>query len=137
MQSTSKPRCVNISPKEFLNLPNRPILIDVRMEIEYKTFRAPNARLVGMTDVLLGLRSKESRKNRWPQWLQDLTKKRDTPVAIICLAGQRSYLVGEQLAKAGFKEVYNIQGGMMEWCRLGLDVEKGEADAINAVVAAA
>ena len=57
-------------------------------------------------------------------WFQELPK--DEPIALICLTAHRSPMAAEQLVKAGFTQVYNITGGMMEWRQLGLPTCKGK-----------
>jgi hydroxyacylglutathione hydrolase len=48
----------------------------------------------------------------------------DKPIASICSVGNRSGLGASILKKAGFKEVYNILGGMMAWEKLGYPTKK-------------
>ncbi|WP_298709069.1 HesA/MoeB/ThiF family protein [Chitinophaga sp.] len=43
------------------------------------------------------------------------TLSRDTPVAMICHHGMRSRATAELLLQAGFREVYNVTGGIHAW----------------------
>ncbi|MGB3639633.1 MAG: rhodanese-like domain-containing protein [Rivularia sp. (in: cyanobacteria)] len=119
----SQPQVIDLSPEEFNQLPNPPRLIDVRSSVEYRMFHAPDAINLSLPRILMG-------SNSWlrhyilPQWFQELPK--DEPVALICLTSHRSPLAANQLVKAGFTEVYNITGGMMEWRQLGLPTCKGK-----------
>ena len=84
------------------------VLLDVREPDEWKTVRAPDAlhipmrQLAGSTDQLpaAGL------------------------IACICHVGQRSAVVAEALAGAGYDAV-NVSGGMDAWQAAGLPVETG------------
>lgn len=125
MASTSsiQPFVINISPSEFANLPEPPLMIDVRSKFEYGMFHAPAARNLSLPRLIMGM---IPGLQRWmyPQWFQDLSK--DESVAVICLTSHRSPLAANQFVKAGFTEVYNITGGMMEWRQLGLPTCKGK-----------
>ena len=113
----SQPQVIDLSPKEFNQLPNPPRLIDVRFQGEYNQFHAPNAINLSLPRILMNNPPWLSRYVL-PQWFQELPK--DEPIALICLTAHRSPIAAEQLVKAGFTEVYNITGGMMEWRQLGL-----------------
>ncbi len=49
---------------------------------------------------------------------------RDKPIASVCSVGNRAGLGASILKKAGFKEVYNVLGGMMAWEKLGYPTRK-------------
>lgn len=123
ISSTIKPNLVHLSPQEFTQLPNSPLLIDVRTQLEYSTGHAPTAVNLSLHRLLMG-------KSRWfrnwvlPQWFRDLPK--DKPVAVICLTAHRSPIAAEFLVKEGFTTVFNITGGMMEWRRLGYSICTGK-----------
>lgn len=48
------------------------------------------------------------------------------PVYIYCLSGGRSASAAEVFQKAGFKEIYNLEGGLMKWGAEGKPMEQGE-----------
>ncbi|MBF2002816.1 MAG: rhodanese-like domain-containing protein [Synechococcales cyanobacterium M58_A2018_015] len=106
---------IDLSPREFSQLPNPPLLIDVRSSLEYFTGHAPNARNLSLPRILMGLSL-----TQWflPRWFRELSKEQ--PIAVICLKAHRSPIAAKKLADAGFTTVYNITGGMMEWRRSGL-----------------
>lgn len=82
--------------------------IDVRTDAEYAGGHAPKAANFPL-DALE----------------KDLTKlDKDKPVYLICQTGRRSRKGAEILQKAGFKEIYNIQGGTSAWIDAGLPTEK-------------
>lgn len=47
----------------------------------------------------------------------------DKPTYVICQSGYRSSLGVSMLAKAGFKDVYNVTGGTQAWIAAGLETE--------------
>lgn len=46
----------------------------------------------------------------------------DTPILIFCAVGGRSYFAGQVLARNGYKEVYNLKGGIDAWKKAGYPV---------------
>ena len=82
--------------------------IDVRTEAEYAGGHAPLAANFPL-DALE----------------KDLAKlDKDKPVYLICQTGRRSQMGAEILKKAGFSDIYNIQGGTSAWTEAGYPVEK-------------
>lgn len=49
---------------------------------------------------------------------------KDKPVYVICQTGKRSQKGSEILQKAGFKNIYNINGGTSAWESAGFPMEK-------------
>lgn len=49
---------------------------------------------------------------------------KDEPYVFICRSGGRSGQATAYAQTLGFKNVYNMMGGMLEWNRLGLPTEK-------------
>lgn len=93
----------NLSPEAFSKAinGNNVLLVDVRTPEEYKSGHIPNAQNI----------------NYFDDDFQDSLSKLDTlqPVYIYCRSGHRS---GESVAnfkKAGFKEIYNLDGGILNW----------------------
>jgi glyoxylase-like metal-dependent hydrolase (beta-lactamase superfamily II)/rhodanese-related sulfurtransferase len=48
----------------------------------------------------------------------------DRDVVVVCRAGARSASAGAILRRAGFGQVYNLEGGMLEWVSAGLPVQR-------------
>jgi rhodanese-related sulfurtransferase len=109
---------VNLSPTELVQLPNTPLLIDVRSGLEYRTGHAPGARNLSLPRLLLGLGVAH-----WflPPWFRDLPPNQ--PIAVVCLTAHRSPIAAQRLVKSGFTAIYNVTGGMVEWRRLGLAIK--------------
>ncbi len=56
---------------------------------------------------------------------KDLSKfDKDKPVYVICQTGRRSQKGAEILQKAGFKDIYNVEGGTSAWIAAGQPIEK-------------
>jgi rhodanese-related sulfurtransferase len=82
--------------------------IDVRTPEEYASGHAPKA-------AHFPLDSLE----------KDLAKlNAEKPVYVICETGRRSQKGAEILRKAGFKDIYNTEGGTGAWIKAGFPIEK-------------
>jgi rhodanese-related sulfurtransferase len=53
----------------------------------------------------------------------EISARAGKPVVAYCARGQRSRAAGGTLAKAGFKDVYTLQGGLAAWRGAGLPLE--------------
>jgi rhodanese-related sulfurtransferase len=112
---------IHISPQDFLKLSPQPVLIDVRFSPEYQIGHAPNAVNLSLPKIIMG----NSPLFQWllPSWFKKL--KKEQAIAVICLTAHRSPLAAKELVKYGFSQkIYNITGGMVEWQKLGLKIEK-------------
>lgn len=81
-------------------------VLDVRTEAEYKMGFIGEADNISSTE----LRSK----------LASIADKKDEPVLVYCQSGARSSNAARMLVKEGFKDVYNLSGGIMTWKNAGL-----------------
>jgi len=57
-----------------------------------------------------------------PTELDRLSLSPDRPVAVVCAAGMRSSTACSILMRRGFRQVYNVTGGMDAWHEAGLPV---------------
>jgi rhodanese-related sulfurtransferase len=96
--------------KQRLDAGEKLYLLDVRSDEEYRQ----DGRIAGAHLVPLPVLSMR---------VGDLPK--DTPIVCICRSGSRSSLAADQLARQGFAEVINLNGGMMAWARAGLPMKRG------------
>ena len=76
------------------------VFIDVRENHEYEEFNL-GAKLIPLGDVM----------NAIPQ----LEQHKDEEIVIHCRSGQRSGMAQHILTEAGFKNVRNLTGGVLEW----------------------
>lgn len=49
---------------------------------------------------------------------------KDVPVYVYCRSGARSGRAAKMMKGMGFKEVYNLEGGILAWQRAGKSVER-------------
>jgi rhodanese-related sulfurtransferase len=76
-----------------------PLLLDVREPWEMQICRLQGATAMPMRSV--------------PERVAELAPEQ--PVVVICHHGVRSLQVALYLARLGFSQVYNLQGGMAAW----------------------
>ena len=88
-------------------------LIDVRTPGEYETGHLKNAVNINING------------DDFEQQLAKLDKTR--PVMVYCRSGGRSSSAANKMEAMGFTEVYNMDGGIMQWRDAGKPVEKGGA----------
>jgi rhodanese-related sulfurtransferase len=98
---------ISVTQAKEATVSNDVQFIDVRTEEEYASRHAP--------------KTKNFPLDRLEKELSKLEK--DKPVYVICHTGRRSQKGSEILQKAGFKEIYNIQGGTGAWIDAGLPTE--------------
>ena len=51
----------------------------------------------------------------YPKRVQALVDARDRPIVVYCASGGRSAMAAVTLKQMGFKEVYSLAGGVMQW----------------------
>lgn len=105
-----------VNSQQFLQLiaSGNGILIDVRTESEFSNGHIANA-------GNLNIYSPDFRRSL-------LLLPKDQPIYLYCLSGNRSVMAAKILVENGYKDVYNLQNGMMEWNIQNLPVVK-EANA--------
>ncbi|MBI5558465.1 MAG: rhodanese-like domain-containing protein [Deltaproteobacteria bacterium] len=59
----------------------------------------------------------------WAIMQNKLTLPKETPVMLVCAVGGRSFAAGQMMVKYGYKEVYNVSGGLTAWKEAGLPVK--------------
>ena len=75
------------------------LLVDVRSPEEFQGGSLPGATLIPFWDFA---------KGRF-----DLPKEK--PILLVCAVGGRSLACGQLLASKGYREVYNLKGGLDAW----------------------
>lgn len=76
-------------------------VLDVRQPHEWDFVHLPGSHLIPLRDI--------------PRLFSTLPD--DRPIACLCHHGIRSAQAAQFLASAGFREVYNIQGGIDRWAQ--------------------
>ncbi|MCS6916198.1 MAG: rhodanese-like domain-containing protein [Chitinophagales bacterium] len=94
------------------------LFVDAREAREFSVSHIAGARLVGYSSFDV-------------KSLSDINP--DQPLIVYCSVGYRSERVGEQLMAAGFRNVYNLYGGIFEWVNQGLPVVDAQGKATQRV----
>ena len=100
----------SISPAEaykLMNSQSNVLVVDVRSPQELKQGHIKNSLLIPLWDIMKGKRS----------------LPKDRPLLLVCAVGGRSYGLGQALVKNGWKDVFNLSGGIASWKRAGLPLE--------------
>jgi rhodanese-related sulfurtransferase len=99
------------SAREMINSGKDVVVLDVRTEEEYwsETGHIKNSILIPIDDLSNRVRELENCKSK--------------TILVFCYAGQRSMMGCKILASHGFGSLYNVMGGMMEWCDANYEVE--------------
>lgn len=84
-------------------------LIDVRTVDEFKEGHLPGAVNICVTD------------DNFEKQLIHLDKNK--PVYLYCRSGKRSARAAEILTQKGFKEIYDVKGGIQKWQEEGFEIQ--------------
>lgn len=83
------------------------VLLDTRSPKEYQVSHLKDAQFVDYDDFKIE---------------QITIQDKEKPIVVYCSVGYRSERVGEALKKAGYKNVYNLYGGIFQWKNENLPV---------------
>lgn len=97
---------VLLTPAQLKSRQNQLLIIDVRGWLEYWMGHIPGAQRLNQNRIL-----------------KDIPK--DRAIAITCLSGQRSAISAQWLIAQGYRQVYNLQGGLLAWQGAGYAVQRG------------
>lgn len=92
---------------DFIEI-NNAILVDVRTQDEYNSGYIENSLNI---DYL---------SNDFSENIEKLDK--NIPIILYCRSGKRSSMSANKLSKLGFKEIYNLDGGILKWIEIGNSV---------------
>ena len=105
----------NLDASEFYNkMESNPesVVLDVRFFSEYNKEHIPGSLIAEKKSKLISLTD---------------TLNRQTPIFVYCDDGDRSETVCEILTEEqGFKKVYNLEKGLIEWKKQGLPLNEEE-----------
>ncbi len=88
------------------------VILDVRTAREYSRGHIENSTLISTND---------------PKFVEKINLlKKDSPVYVYCLTGNRSNKVANYLYRNGYTKVYNLRKGVVEWQRAGYSLVQGE-----------
>ena len=94
---------------EELTPNNQFVLLDTREKVEFEVSHLNNA--VWLGDIVFDMDT-----------VSTILSDKNTPIVVYCSIGVRSEEVGEKLIKKGYKQVYNLYGGIFEWKNKGFKV---------------
>lgn len=80
------------------------LIVDVRSPEELREGKIVNSTLIPFFDIMKGAHA-------IPQ---------DRPLLLICAVGGRSYAAMQILSRMGYKEIYNLEGGIAAWKQANL-----------------
>jgi rhodanese-related sulfurtransferase len=103
----------DLNAKQFYEMMQKEkdvIILDVRTPQEYQEGYISNA--INIPVQILG------------QQLDKLNNFKDKKILVYCRSGHRSAIASQILDRAGFKNVYNLKGGLFEWKASGLPLVK-------------
>lgn len=105
----------NVEPLQATRLVNDgAALLDVRSEGEYRGGHIAGAVNIPVSQL----------KNK----VETLSLSRQDPVVVYCASGSRSARACSLLAKNGFEQVYNLNGGILAWQSAGMPVVTGRQE---------
>ena len=83
------------------------VLVDVRSPEELYEGSIPGSQLMPFGELARG----------------SMTLPAGHPLLLICAVGGRSYAVGQYFSGKGFREIYNLAGGISAWKAAGLPLQ--------------
>ena len=104
----------SIRPAEALRMQqtrNDLVFLDVRTPGERSSGAIPGSKLVSIYDLMKGT----------------LPLPKDKPILLVCAVGGRSYVAAQFMSRQGFREVYNLSGGIKGWTDAGLPLVQDPA----------
>jgi rhodanese-related sulfurtransferase len=106
------PTLKNIDAKEAARVirEQAPFVLDVRTTGEYQIGHLASSILIPVQDLELRLR--------------EIPQDQERAIIVYCRSGNRSAAAGDFLIRRGYKNVYNLLGGIGSWERSGEPVFK-------------
>ncbi len=112
---------ISVDELRRIQLNEQVVILDSREMKEYEVSKIPEAMYIGYSEF--------SAKT-----VSEAIADKSQPVVIYCSLGVRSETIGEKLKKAGFTNVKNLYGGIIEWKNKGypvLDMEGNETEKVH------
>lgn len=95
-----------LSPAQLKSRQKQLLIIDIRSWLEYWTGHIPGAQKLSQSYIFNNI-------------------EKDQAIAVTCLSGHRSAIVAHRLIDQGYRQVYNLQGGLLAWQSAGYTIQRG------------
>ncbi len=95
-----------LAPTQFQSRQKEFLVIDVRGWLEYWMGHVPGAQRMSRNRILK-------------------TVPQDRAIALTCLSGHRSAMAAQWLVGQGYRQVFNLKGGLLGWQCAGYAVQRG------------
>jgi len=95
-----------LTPAQLQSRQKQLLIIDVRGWLEYIMGHIPGSQRLNRDRIL-----------------KEIPK--DQSIALTCLSGHRSAIAAQWLVTQGYRQVYNLQGGLLTWQGAGYPVQRG------------
>lgn len=99
-----------VTPLDFKEKSENQLIIDVRTPDEFA-----QGHIKGAVNINLFDRNFTEQFNNFDK---------SEPIFIYCRSGNRTSKASKQLAKLGFENIYDLQGGIINWARNNQPIEK-------------
>ncbi len=96
----------SLDPTQFKKLEDQLLIIDVRGWLEYMIGHIPGAHRFSRAHILRNI-------------------PKDQAIALTCLSGHRSAIAAQWLVSQGYRQVYNLNGGILAWQQMGYTIQRG------------
>lgn len=100
---------------------NGSLLVDVRSLDEHNYEHPADSKLV---QLFFDSKSKNFNDNFLDEFNIHLKDGLDSEVIIICRSGSRTKWLSDQLVKLGYKNIYNVEKGFIDWKRSKLPTSR-------------
>ena len=106
----TQPNYSAVSAKQAADLIAKinPLILDVRTQREYQQGRIQHSTLIPVQEL----------QQRW----QEINTDKEQNVLIYCATGNRSTVASKILIDNGFKRIFNMRYGIVDWARKGYPV---------------
>lgn len=99
-----------VTPSDFKEKSKDQTIIDIRTPEEFKQGHIENAVNINFFDS---------------DFLERMNQyDKEKPLFIYCRSGNRTSSASKKLARSGFQEVYDLQGGILNWMRSNNEINK-------------
>jgi len=99
-----------ITPSEFKIKSKNQQILDVRTPSEFGQGYIKGAKNINIFD------------ENFSEELNSFDKEK--PIYVYCKSGHRSGIAVKKMAELGFKEIYDLKGGIVNWARSNQEIEK-------------